>query len=310
MTRFCFAMNAGLSRAAIVVMALFFTALPGCTTPAADPAPLTLPSYRELADQHNRRIAPIKRLWASTVVEARWEDDKGKRRFEQGEGVLILDLPHKSAMTIGKVGNTKLWVGSNEKHFWMFDELDGRKLYWGTLDGAAADGAGAGGAAGDKPKQASPLPIQPVDVPKLLAILPLPLGDAAAPSVKWQVITQPNGKHGCYVAQAAGQPIRYYFDAATRLPRRVELLDAKGAVALVADLSGQEQVELEDSASGPTIAGRAEVNWPGSATKMNLVLHLSDVTTARRKIKAEAFDLKLLTETVFKPEQVVQVVAP
>jgi len=265
-----------------------------CTPPKVEPAtvaaPATMPSYDELVATHNSRVKDIERFWARAVIEIRWTDANGKSRFEQGDGHLILDLPNRSYLSIGKLGQTKLWAGSNDTHFWLFDELDGKKLYLGRHDGKSDPGLTG-------IKHRSPLPIRPVDMPRLLGILPITAGPTnPASPVTWDLIRREQDRsltYG-YRIEPAGERTRYYFHPVSSRVLRVDMLDERGQVVLTSQLSQPERIEAEKAAVGPYLNKRIEVVTAGQ--EGNMVLYLSDMTDAEQKVNPDAFNLDVLKE--------------
>ena len=275
-------------------------AIVGCeSTPTARPAfdqPAEMPTYALLVSKHNARVQGIERFWARSVIEIRWLDERGSSRFEQGDGHLILDLPRHSALTIGKLGHTKLWAGSNDTYFWLFDELDTKKLYLGRHDGAndpTIPGV----------RQRSPLPLRPVDLPRLLGILPIAAGmgpmNTGKPAVQWV--------DSMFMIEPAGELTRYYFHPITYRVLRIDLLDvATRKVILTAHLDKPERIEAEKAAIGPFLNTRIEVITPGRDG--NMIMYLSDMTDAERKVNPKAFDLEVLKANL-KPDVTIPVIS-
>lgn len=277
----------------LAAMLICCTGCPSSQTAPETPRPSVMPTYAELAGKHNDRISDIDRLWARSVIEVRWKDEQGGNRLEQGEGHVILEPPNKSAMTIGKVGVTKLWAGSNDTHLWLFDELDGKKVYIGRHDGKTD------ALPPNAIERPAPFPVRPVDLARLLGILPLPPAPAdpkRVPPVEW--------REGRYVVEPADQALRYYFNIHYRIDR-VERLDHLNRPIIVARMTGETQrMEIENKAVGPYISTRIEVTTPGKDGSM--VLHLYDATNAPRKFDPDIFDLDSRIKTL-KPEQTIYI---
>ena len=217
-----------------------------CTTKPDVPAerPNYTPTYDKLARKHNDRIKGIEKFWARAVIEVRWVDAEGDKHFEQGEGHLILDLPLKSSLTLGKLGVTKLWAGSNDTYFWLFDQLDGTKLYLGRQDRAPLD------VPSDRSQRGSPLPVRPVDIPALLGILPVPELPAGQtpPEVKWQDTS--------WVVEPPGTSLRYYYHPVHYQVLRVALLGRDGQPVMISELKWPERIEMMQRLVGPYINTR------------------------------------------------------
>ena len=286
-------------RLQVACLLAMLAACAGCPTQQTAPTPTdvarptVMPTYAELAAKHNERVKDIDKLWARTVLEVRWKDEKGSSRLEQGEGHLILMPPNKCAMTLGKVGQIKLWAGSNDTHLWLFDEIDGKKVYLGRHDGKSdpiPNGA---------PVQPAPFPVRPVDMARLLGILTLPPAPAdpnKAPPVEW--------REGRYVVEPADQSLRYYFNIHYRIDR-VEMLDHLNRPMLVAKMTGETlRMEIENKAIGPYISTRIEVTTPGKEGSMTL--HIYDATNAERKFDPGVFDLDARLKS-HKPEKTIYI---
>ena len=76
---------------------------------------------RGLLLKHNANLAGLDRLWARSVVEIQWRTADKKERFEQGDGNVVIVLPSKLALSVGKLGNTLLWAGGDAERYWLFD---------------------------------------------------------------------------------------------------------------------------------------------------------------------------------------------
>jgi hypothetical protein len=114
----------------------------GCHKPVIPddlgPAPLEAtgetPSYTQLVKRYNDNVRALDRVWTSTEVHVRWENEDGKQRSEHGDGHLIMARPRKVALTVGKLGNTILWAGSNEHGYWLFDTRDEGTVFYGRYE--------------------------------------------------------------------------------------------------------------------------------------------------------------------------------
>jgi hypothetical protein len=274
------------SRGINITLALALAALAGCATaPTTRPAttqPRSLPSYDQIAERYNRNIAGLNRLWSAATVELSWKEGD-KKRWEQGEGQLIVVPPDRVSLSIGKLNNTLLWAGADAERYWIFD-LQGDKT---AYVGKHADYAKAGGAA--------PLPIHPLELVRLLGITPLPRGDAArGVAVEWM--------GGDYLVDFPAR-MRLVIDPATALATRIDLLDAQGFSRVIAKLSAPGRVELENTPPGgfPTIATSFEITMTDREGWMKL--HLSRLTNNHEKINERVFDFDFLEKTL-KPQVV------
>src|SRR5690606_20224884 len=123
-------------------------------------------------ERYNANLQRLERVWSRATVELRWRED-GKRRLEQGEGHLILALPDRLAMSIGKLGGVSLWAGADKDHYWLFNLLDAN-------DKHVHVGMHALARVGD---QRGPLPFRPIDLPRLLGLVTLDPNVAPKPKV-------------------------------------------------------------------------------------------------------------------------------
>ncbi len=255
-----------------------------------------MPTYTELVARHNSDVAGIEKFWARAVIELRWVDDKGRNRFEQGDGNLILSLPNSSALSIGKLGETRLWAGSNDEFFWLFDEMESpRKLFLGRHDGQAIEELGPA-------RQRSPLPLKPVDLPRLLGIAAIadPVASSPAatspPAVSWLA--------NRFVIEPPGEQVRYHFNPISRRVERVELLDAAGQARLTSELSKAERMERTGFAVGPYLSSRLKIESPGQGGDIRL--WLSAMTDDPERVNPRVFDLQTM-KNIRKPEQIIPV---
>jgi hypothetical protein len=212
--------------------------------------PAVLPSYAELAQGYNHKIAGLHQVWAATSVHLTWIDDKGERHSERGEGNLIVVLPDKTAFTFGKVGQTGLWAGCDARRYWYFDFRGDGVAYIGRHEHAGADSRNPMG-----------VPIRPREVPKLLGIIPLDpqAHDAGGspPAVRWD--------QGAYLVDvtATDSRLRLWIDPQTDLARSIQLLDSHGRPTATASLSVPNQLPTN---------GVPEAQWPWINTALHVEL--------------------------------------
>jgi hypothetical protein len=276
-----------LSLPLLVVVVFTATGCPPQPPALQGPAEADRPTLREAADRFNANIARLDRLWATTVVELRWKEKDGKKRFEQGDGNLVMRLPNDVAFSVGKLGNVMLWAGADAERYWLFDLTgDQRTVFFGRHDKAERGEARDLG-----------LPVRPRDLPQLLAVTPIKVDDArAAEHVGWQ--------DGAYVIDLPTTHARLYLRPDTYLPTRVELIDVDGKVWLVCRLSKHERVELVKAPPGawPRVATRVEADVVGQDAKMTLFL--ADMTNDPDRIHDRAFDMDTLIKALKVDRQV------
>src|SRR5262245_15242428 len=153
------------SAAALSAMLLL---LAGCKSEqpvATGPAEPT-PTYQELMTAHNQRIEQLRKLYADGVVEIRWKDKNGNH-YEQGNMELWLQLPRRTALRVEKLGEVRLWLGSDDQRYWLFDlTSDEKVLHTGTHDQVVQEETGA-------------LAVKPLALIDLMAMTPLPASGTA-----------------------------------------------------------------------------------------------------------------------------------
>lgn len=276
-----------LGRALLLTIALVLSAaLVGCATEqrSANPTPYLpepvqteaedLPSYAELAQRYNANVEKLDRLRASTVVAMRWTDEEGERHYEQGEGLFLFMQPERVTLTVGKLGDAKLWAGANAERYWMFDLRDSGTAYVGAHENV-----------GKPCVEQLPLPVNPRAVPYLLGLLPLDesLADMAPPVEELR---------GHYLIEPPGVNVRMLLHPETALPVRVDLTDEQGRSAIVALLEDYGTVEQEGVGTDASARIPQRAAFHALDNDAELTLHLSDATDGRRfdTIKDEMFD--------------------
>lgn len=287
--------------AGAVALFALLASLTGCPPAGSGPKlarPEVLPSYREVVRGYNANAGRIPRLWARAVAEVQWEQN-GKHRFEQGDGILAVVTPDRSAFSLGKLGNPLFWAGTNEERYWLLDLRDARIAYVGHRRNPPAP-----------PENGKlPVPIYPPDLIRVLGIGPIPEpADEAAGAATTRTPSAVGWENGL-VIEPPGTSTRYILDPVTFLPSRIELVDAQGEPRLIAYLKSFEPVKLSGLPPGglPRLATRIEILLPETAGKMTLFL--SDASDGPGKIDDAAFDLEKVKRT-FRPRTVEDLDAP
>ena len=248
-----------------------------------------VPTYRELVERYNRNIAMLDRIWARTTVQVRWLDEQGKQLLEEGEGLLLFVRPFQVALTVGKLGRTGVWAGSNQKQYWLFDRQDD-VVYIGTRNRATT-----------WQDWGLPLPITPSVVPYLLGLIELDPDPTLLPPVVERL-------DGYYLIEPPDLGVRLLLDPQSARPVRIDLTDQEGYSVVVCRLSDLEPVKIEklERVQWPLMASHVELFVPGRAVGMTIDLRsLCDGGRNRRKIKDKAFDFDALVKA-HKPCEVVE----
>lgn len=260
-----------------------------------------LPAFAELRDRYNARTAQVEQLWARTVVEIRWEDERGRRHFEQGDGPLILRMPSELALAVGKLGNTMYWVGGDAERFWFFDLNPPNGEPSSATVGRHEDIARTG-------TEELPVPVRPDQLLHLLGVKDMPEpADGQVPQV-----TREGGMDVVRIAaDAEGEAWwRYELDPANNhLPTRIVLLDAEGQEVVASALSRYQPLEREGVPPGgwPYVPTRIEITTP-LTERTRMTLFMADPTDgkARDRVREAQFDFERLVE-MLNPDEVREV---
>lgn len=305
---------------ACALIAACLAVMPGCKRDVLQPddpvagadAAAVLPnvSYTLLASIYNDNLRHLDRLWARADVEARWVEPDGDDRFEKGNGVIVFVPPRRVALTLNKLGKTYLWAGSNDRRYWLIDNLGDGQAYVGLHvsppDIAALDPAPPPGG----------LPFKPDDVPHLLGLKPLPLETHPTDSDPLHAAAgEVAVVDGLYRLTPARVRLRVYLEPDRLRPVRVELFDDRGEITAVSRLTDHAAVE---------VPGLPEERWPVLArdawlypvrddgsldANESMRLELGTTTTSPDRIRDRAFDLDTLLQ-VYEPEQVIDLDPP
>lgn len=233
----------------IVAAAALALAFGGCCSPVptrdgpsrlSDVRPVP---YEGVASSYNERLEGLDRFSARARVVIDGEDAGGKRLREHAEGNALYRRPRDLALLLGRLGDTKLYLGSNDRFYWWFDMIDGdeKRAWIGEHDLVTPRKIDALG-----------LPVSPLGLIELLGISPLPrTGGAAALGRRADgagvFVVEPDGP-------GRGRLLR--LDAASDLPLYIAVRDESGRVLLDARLEEYEAVRIREGAEArPVLAG-------------------------------------------------------
>jgi hypothetical protein len=280
-----------MSRVAWLAALAMLLALGGCT-PAPVVEQTSAPSYAELADRYNRRVAGLDRLWARAVVAARWRDEHDKPRYEQGnDSKLLVALPDRVALVMGSAGQIAFWAGSDADKYWLLKLINERHAFVGMHADAARALA----------EHDLPLQVSPGALPALLGLTPMPPQEdgSEGSAVRWV--------NGAWQVLLSDGRTRLLIDAVSLLPRQVELLGEDGRPVVASVLGEPAPVQTHGKPPGawPVVMTRVEVRAVRQA--FSLTLHLEDMIDAggpNEQEKAAAFersfDYQHLVDRAFK----------
>lgn len=225
---------------------------------------------------HNERVAALDRLWARVSVQVLARNEKGKRLRDQGEGHIQIVQPSSIALSLGKVGQTLLYLGSNEQFYWWIDlvDSDDKVALVGRHERVTMEKAAMLG-----------VPVYPRDLVHMLGITPLPETVAAAP-LEWD-----SHSHAGIRAPTESGEQRVWFDVDAMQPVKVELFDHSGRLVLTSELDRYDFVNvMGDATVKPKIAERADITIAVDDTRVKLSLYDPE----NRAIRPTAFDFERL----------------
>ncbi|HHN77500.1 MAG TPA: hypothetical protein ENK11_02335 [Phycisphaerales bacterium] len=220
---------------------------------------------------YNARASRVTSLWARVAVVLEGKDAEGSALRERAEGHLQIVPPTDVAITLGKLGETNLYFGSNDRLYWWFDMTD-----------SAMKVARFGRHALVTPEKIDRLglPIHPLDLVEALGITPI---DATGAEVV------PGDEPGTFVITAPSRRgLRRVTISGDRFePSNIELLSPGGEVLLDVELSRYRLLAGLDPGEVPLrVAERVRVRMAGFDGEIRLTLH----EPTRRAIKPIAFD--------------------
>ena len=203
---------------------LFLIAPAGCeSTGGARPDESRLVDPAPIVERYNARTSRVTTLWARASAVIEGEDAEGRDLRERAEGHFQIVPPDRVALSLGKVGNTNLYFGSDDTFYWWFDMIDSERKV-----------ATVGRHATITPEKIDTLglPIDPLNLVDMLGITPLPTDMG-------RIVAKPGPERSTVVLSAPTRRgvRRYTIDTATAEPSRVELIGPGGVPALDVTLS-------------------------------------------------------------------------
>lgn len=263
-------------RRALAAAALALLALGGCVSEQrGGPREGPPPSYAAISRAWNERVDGLDRLWARAVVRVEGKDAEGKRLSEQAEGHLQIEQPDRLALSLGKVGETRLHLGSDGERYWWLDSID--------PDHAVAL-VGRHELVTSRKAAALGLPVHPLDLIELLGITELP---ATGRATGWSK----DGSLAVFNVPARWGSRWIWVDPDTLEPRKMALADEDLKILAEAELEKYEIVRIDgDATRHPEVATRVIVRTPAFDGFVRMTLY----EPRNRAISAKAFDLAAL----------------
>lgn len=263
----------------VSVVLLVGALLSGCAAPGPRyEAPERLPTYDEVAQRFNARVARLHRVWSRVNLTLRSETEDGAS-VDRAEGYLQVELPDRTALSVMKLGEHYFYFGSDGELYWWLDmsDRDRKVALYGLLSEATPELVAQLG-----------LPVHPRELLDLFAITPLPPDPAA--KVTW------DGERGLLLVRTEGLwgPRLLWLDPVLLAPQRVELLGARGDVVR-AECEMDRYISVPVQGEGrvpPKMASQYRVEFPEQNSKLTLELY----GAANKDISPRAFDFSGLVE--------------
>lgn len=236
------------------------------------------PAYSEVAARHNERAARLGRLWGRAAVQIRYTDDEGQRRFDQGEGHVSVEQPARLALSVGKLGETLLWLGGDEDRYWWIEPGSGvSKAFVGRYDGPA-------------------LARSPIMSAANARVLILLMGVSLLPTDPDAGVTQwsDNGRL-LGVTTRLAEPLegyqRFWLDPRSYAVVKAELYNEARQVVVAADLTDEQFVRVVgEGRVGPTMAGKVFAGH--EPTELEVRLFMSGLTDDPQRLSPRAFEFE------------------
>ncbi len=260
---------------------------PQTTDDVVDTRPV--PSYAEIYEKYNARAGKVSKLWARAIVEMEYfDEEKQAKKFEQGEGHLLLLKPDWVALSMGKQGYTFLWAGRNPTEYWLFVLGDDKRAYRGRVALIGKPGTKSLGL---------PISLDQMMLLSGLEEMPEQPGDTSA-AVAWE--------KGLLRVELPGKGVDMLIDPETWLAREIRVYQGP-KVRVMSTLSRPDTVTINNQPPGafPTVQTNVKITYPGKGD--TLTLFLSGLTDGEEdeKIKAAVFDFQTLVK-LLKPGRVVE----
>lgn len=259
----------------VVLLAVTLAVLSGCHRDIFVPtigveAADTLPrlTYSELREQHAETRVGLDQFWSRATVEVNWTDSDGDRHYEQGDGPLIWRRPHDLAWTIGKLGQNRFWIGSDQTRYWFLD-LGRPRSGW----------VGSHRQVTDRKVAILPIPIRPDRLPMMLGLTPLPEPGLIPP------VRSERGLYIVTVPMEAGTLATFYVEPDSWQLVRIVLRDRRGQRLVESTLEQWQPIEE----TGSSIPTRITIEVPPRDAIARLTVE--SPTDGRRRIRDRQFDL-------------------
>jgi hypothetical protein len=205
-------------------------------------------------------------------------DDPTRTLTDQAEGHIQFEQPWRVSVSMTKLGELYFLLGSNEIRYWWIDRSNPKEpvVLFGLHE-----------LAGPSSLEWLGVGVAPLDLVDLFGITPLPYGEE---ELDVWVRTEPDGRLAVIVPSRFGYR-KMYFDAKSMDVSAVELLDMRGDVLVVSELSRPRRVPVVgEGLPGEFMATRVRIDLPRENASITIELAEQE----NRTLNEGAFDLPRL----------------
>lgn len=273
--------------AALLCVALAIAAfIAGCASrQIAEPAgpqaaALTPTEYAELAARTAERSSAIAAIWARSVTNVWYPDEKGEEQSEQAEGHFNFRRPRGLVLTLGKVGEIGAVLGSNDERFWWAELRDPKRALVGTHARANPERVRELG-----------LPVLPRDLIELLGVSALP---ASPVSAVWSA----DGTMAIVtIERAVGRAVLTYTRGSGE-PARVELwAEQETSPALWSELSAYETLVRRGGSAPSTVRVPTQILVAMDGGRARARIRLSEPEQGGTRPRPSVFEVETWTRS-------------
>lgn len=279
------AQRVGMVRACVMMAIVALVA--GCASrrvvdpSRADAAPLTQTEYAELAQRSVDRSSGIEAIWARSVTNVWYPDEKGEEQSDQAEGHFNFRRPLGLVLTLGKVGEIGAVLGSNDDRFWWAELRDPKRALVGTHARANPERVRELG-----------LPVLPRDLIELLGVSGLP---AAPASAVWSL----DGSAAIVTVDRGFARAVLFYPRGSSEPTRVELwpLGDAASPALWAELSAYEPLVRRGAAAPSALRVPTQILVAMDGGRARARIRLSEPEQGGSRPRASVFEVETWTRS-------------
>ncbi|MEM1185822.1 MAG: hypothetical protein AAGI53_12585 [Planctomycetota bacterium] len=242
----------------------------GSTPEAAAPVPRVEVDPAAIREAWAKRTERLERLWARVTVVVDTVDEEGKPVKEQAEGHLQIEQPRGVSLTLGKLGENYLYLGSNDERYWWIDRVDSDRRYAVT---------GLHELITSRKAEALGVPVHPLELIEFMGIKPLPEDAEFVPGAEPGTIE--------VVRSLATGSLTWVLDAVTATPNRVVVKAPDGSVSISARHEAYQFARVRDDLRiRPRVPGRVVVEVPELSARVRIALYDPE----NKPIRSVAFD--------------------